>query len=490
VVTTSPGGTARLRLVRYGGFAGMLLLAGAAVRGGAPRLLPAPDAVLDTLTGPQGPLVTVAWVAGLVVVLVAWWLGRAAVPSTRWAAVTAGLWLLPLLFVPPTGSRDMYAYACQGAVYAAGQDPYRVSAADLPCPWLDSVSLIWRDTPAPYGPLFVVVAGTAVRLTGGLVGSFVLFRLVAVAGVALAAWCVPMLARRCGVPERQARWLVLACPLVGVHLVAGAHNDALMVGLLVAGLLASTGRTAASAVGGGVLLGLAFEVKATAVVVLPFALLLGGRRRAALLAAGAAGAVAVVSVASGLGLGWLRGLAHSGDSVQWTAPPTGVGLTVGYVTRAFGHEVYAVNVTRAIGLAALAGGLVAVWLWAVRAGRLLYGAGLALALTVALSPVFHPWYLAWPLVVLAATSERTRWLAVAATAACFLVRPDGTNLVRFLNAPAAFAMTALVGYVVVAAARGAVAGCRARRPRHGPGSSASAGSVPSATGRTGRDSAG
>ena len=38
-------------------------------------------------------------------------------------------------------------------------------------------------------------------------------------------------------PTRRAAWLALACPLVGVHLVAGAHNDAVMLGLLLLGLL-------------------------------------------------------------------------------------------------------------------------------------------------------------------------------------------------------------------------------------------------------------
>ena len=60
--------------------------------------------------------------------------------------------------------------------------------------------------------------------------------MLAVVGVALAAACLPVLARRCGVPAERALWLALASPLVGVHLVSGAHNDALMVGLLAAGL--------------------------------------------------------------------------------------------------------------------------------------------------------------------------------------------------------------------------------------------------------------
>ena len=62
----------------------------------------------------------------------------------------------------------MYAYACQGASFAGGISPYAQGVSALPCPWLDSVSYIWRDTPAPYGPLFVLVAAAVVKVAGSL----------------------------------------------------------------------------------------------------------------------------------------------------------------------------------------------------------------------------------------------------------------------------------------------------------------------------------
>ncbi|GAB3942031.1 hypothetical protein GCM10027614_28360 [Micromonospora vulcania] len=66
----------------------------------------------------------------------------------------------------------------------------------------------------------------------------------------------------------------------------------------------------------------------------------------------------------------------------------------------------------------------------------LYGAGLALAATVVLSPVFHPWYATWPLALLALTTTRTTWFVLPAAAAAFLALPDGTNLARVTKAPA------------------------------------------------------
>ena len=74
-------------------------------------------------------------------------------------------------------------------------------------------------------------------------------------------------------PLERAVWLALACPLVAVHLVSGAHNDAVMVGLLVAALavVGPAGTSRSVLVAAGALFGLAIGIKATAVVVLPFA---------------------------------------------------------------------------------------------------------------------------------------------------------------------------------------------------------------------------
>jgi hypothetical protein len=455
--------TPRLHIIRYAGFAGAALLAVAAYLGGA---LPSFDPNATPITiwqGSHGPLIILAWFLGVVLMTAAWWAaGRVTVPL-RWAYLTAGLWLLPLAAAPPLGSRDVYPYACQGAAYAAGANPYHVTAAQLPCTWLDSISPIWRDTPAPYGPFFVLLAG-ATAGTGSLAVTIALLRLVAVLGVILAGAFLPVLARRCGVPEGRATWLVLGCPLVGMHLVSGAHNDALMVGLLVAGLAVVRPRSAAHLIGGGALLGLAVAVKATAAVVLPFAALAvtvrpyqirSLVRDGGLVVGGAVAAVLTATLATGLGFGWVGGLSRSGDSVQWTSPPTAVGMAIGYAGRAFGAHVHVIPVTRAIGVVVLAVVLLALLRRVWQGDPPLYGAGLALIATVALSPVFHPWYATWPLAVLAATTARARawWYFGCCAAACFLVLPDGTTLARPTGTPGSFAMTAVVIGVCVYAWR-------------------------------------
>ncbi|TDB70939.1 polyprenol phosphomannose-dependent alpha 1,6 mannosyltransferase MptB [Micromonospora sp. KC723] len=469
----------RARAARWTGLAGAALVTVAGWLGGALPTLPPHQ----PWRMPYGPAALGCWLFGTALMVGAWWALRRGAPSSRWAYRTAGLWLVPLVVAPPLGSRDVYSYACQGWAYAAGHDPYAVGVAAAGCPWVDSVAPLWRDTPAPYGPLFLLLAALAVTLGGGLAGTVALFRLLALAGVLLAALCLPGLARACGVPTRRAVWLGLASPLVGVHLVAGAHNDAVMLGLLLLGLLvlvrASGG--ARPLLAAGVLLGLAVAVKATAVVVLPFAALVAVRGRytvRALLrdggwvAGGVLAALATASAVSGLGLGWVGGLAHSGDSQQWTSPPTAVGFVVDYLGALAGREPGAVPAARVVGLVLLAT-LLAVFWWrawsalrrlndarqrvrrfaVARPRAALLGAGGALAATVALAPVFHPWYATGPLLLLAVSATRTGWFTLPCAVVVFLTLPDGTSLARYTKAPGAIAMTALVVALVVLAVR-------------------------------------
>ena len=384
----------------------------------------------------------VAWLVGVVLLLGAWVAGLRDRPSARWAYLTAALWAAPLLAFLPLGSYDVYSYACQGWQQAAGLDPYAGGVDLLGCPWRNAVAPTWLDSPAPYGPVFLVLAGVAAKLGGSLAGTVAVLRVIAVLGTGLIAACLPALSRRTGVPLSRAVWLALACPLVLIHLISGAHNDAVMVGFLLAGLTSAAGRRMWLA---GVLLGLAIGVKATAVVVVPFAVLLAAgssRWRAALeLGGGLAGALAVVSVLSGRGFGWVTGLMGSGVSVQWTAPSTAVGMAIGL----FGPD--AVPVTRAIGIIALVVVLVVLWLRARRGDPLLH-AGYALAATVVLAPVFHPWYAVWPLALLAVTVHRpTWWLVVPYVAATALCLPDGYNLALATKSQGAIAMTVFIAYL-------------------------------------------
>ncbi|WP_430641009.1 polyprenol phosphomannose-dependent alpha 1,6 mannosyltransferase MptB [Couchioplanes caeruleus] len=447
------------RLVRWGGLAGSAATAGTAWLGGAgfervPSINP-----VTLLSGQRGVALPILWVLGTAVLITAWWYGRHVVPSTRWALVTAGLWFLPVLPFLPLGSADVYSYACQGYVQYAGGDPYATGVGEFGCPWVSSVASSWVDSPAPYGPLFLLLAARVVAVAGDSLAAVVAgLRVVAVAGVALIAAGVPALARHCGIDPARATWMVLACPIVLVHLVSGAHNDALMVGLIVTGLaLAAAGATPLRLAAAGAVLGLAVGVKATAIVVVPFAVLaaLPADRRAlrdlwrpaAAIGGGLLLLTAALSIASGRGAGWVAGLLRSGDSVTWGSPSTAVGLVI-----EFGTGLPAVPVTRLIGVALLAVLLVVLW-WRARRSDPLGHAGLALAATVLCAPVFHPWYATWPLAVLAATRSENRWLLGLCAFAATLTTPAGYNWALYTRIPGALVVTATLVTLLVLAVR-------------------------------------
>ena len=427
----------RATLCRYAGLAGSLLLAVAAWLGGASSPWQPTVTPRTILAGENGVWLPVTWLLGTALLIGAWWFGRREVPSARWAYVTAALWAVPLLPFLPLGSYDAFSYACQGWQQAAGLDPYAGGVDLVGCPWREAVAPTWLSSPAPYGPVFLVLAAGAVKLGGSLTGTLALLRIIAVLGVVLIAVCLPRLARRAGVPVERAVWLALACPLVPIHLVSGAHNDAVMVGFLVAGVALAISRRMWAA---GILLGLAIGVKATAVVVLPFVALLA-LGQTVWLAGSAAATLVIVSLASGRGLGWITGLTGSGVSVQWTSPPTAVGMTI----EMFGPD--AVPVTRIIGIAVLVVVLGLLWWRCLRAkdrDPVRY-AGYALAATVALAPVFHPWYATWPLPILAATlRQQTRWLLIPCAVASALCLPDGYNLALATKSQGAIVVTALL----------------------------------------------
>ncbi|MFI5933233.1 polyprenol phosphomannose-dependent alpha 1,6 mannosyltransferase MptB [Actinoplanes sp. NPDC051494] len=436
------------RLIRWGGLAGSVATAGTAWLGGAgyervPSINP-----VTLLSGQRGVLLPILWVTGTAILILAWWFGRHVVPSVRWAVVTAGLWFLPVLPFLPLGSADVYSYACQGYVQFSGGDPYAGGVGAHGCPWLGSVASSWLDSPAPYGPLFLLLAARIVGLAGdSLAGVIAGLRVVALAGVAMIAVGVPVLARRSGLDPAKAVWLVLACPVVLVHLISGAHNDALMVGLIVVGLALASPSSPARLVAAGALLGLAVGVKATAIVVVPFAVLAAVPavawrpvlRATAAIGGGLVLATALLSLASGRGVGWVAGLLRSGDSVTWGSPPTAVGLTIKALT---GYD--AVPATRLAGVALLAVLLVLLWWRTARDGGALGGAGLALAATVLCAPVFHPWYAVWPLAVLAATRAESRWLLGLVALAATLTTPAGYNWGLYTRVPGAIVVTSVL----------------------------------------------
>src|SRR5439155_9706774 len=152
----------------------------------------------------------------------------------------------------------------------------------------------------------------------------------------LLARYLPRLALVGGVDPRGALWLGLLNPLVLAHFVAGGHNDALMLGLVVAGVTIAVEATDERWLAAGVAVAsAAVMVKAPAILAVGFlapvwAHLLSGRgtlvRASVRVGAVALATIAAITGVSGLGLGWVRALNTPGQVVTWLSIPTGLGL--------------------------------------------------------------------------------------------------------------------------------------------------------------------
>lgn len=392
------------------------------------------------------------------------------------------LWIIPLSVAPPMFSNDVYSYLAQSEIAARGIDPYAegpVAGLGIDNVLTNNVPTIWRDTPAPYGPLFLWIGRGIAELTGdNIIAGVWVHRLLALAGVALIVWALPRLSVRCGVAPVSALWLGAANPLVLFHLVGGVHNDALMLGLMLAGveltlraiygnggkpdLLTARNRPPFDArsyallIGGAVVITLSSSVKFTSIIALGFvgmalAWRWGGTLKAVLKAAVILGVIAgattlFVSYASGLGFGWIFTLNTASAVRSWMSLPTVIGIITGFGGVLLGlgdHTTALLSITRPIA-AVIAAYVVVRMLVATGTGRLhpVGALGVALGAVVLLFPVVQPWYLLWAIVPLAAwaTQPVFRVPAVAFSAVVsLLVMPRGAEFQVFQIIGAALA---------------------------------------------------
>lgn len=438
------------------GLGGSVLLALASVGAGA---IPVTDPVLEAMHlswvrfGHGRQLATIAAYLGVALALWAWTslglLVRSGAVGARVVSVVAGVWALPLLVSAPLYSRDVYSYLAQGALLRDGFDPYTVGPVADPGPLLDNVSIQWTTTPAPYGPVFLMLARAVTRVTGEdvLTGAWLL-RLAFLPGLVLLAWAVPRLAASLGGRPGLASWLVVANPLVLVHLVGGAHNDLLMLGLMAAGVaLSLQGHHTA----GVLTITLGVAVKATAGLALPFVVWIwfhhrqdrrgaAGRRRSAptqflvVLAESVSLFVALfgaLTLLCGTGLGWIRALSGSNKIINWLSVPTAASQLIGpatsWATGVRSDEL--LSVLRPTCQVVLVLALVVVWWRSRRSTRgAVRGLLLSLVLVVLLSPAALPWYYTWPLAFGAPLIRRVPTFAAVAAATTWLLlvfRPPG-----------------------------------------------------------------
>jgi alpha-1,6-mannosyltransferase len=489
-----------LRRTRVFGATGTVLMAIGALGAGARPVVQDPTFGVRLLNLPSR-IQTVSLTmttTGAVMMALAWlMLGRFALGNRRMSRGeldrTLLLWVLPLLIAPPMYSKDVYSYLAQSQISWLGLDPYRVGPATglgLDHVFTLSVPSLWRETPAPYGPLFLWIGRGISSLTGeNIVAAVLCHRLVVLLGVGLIVWATPRLARRCGVAEVSALWLGAANPLLIMHLVAGIHNEAPMMGLMLTGTefalrgvdatrplwprpwpRASGDRQDWAPLGmllaGSVLIVLSSQIKLPSLLALGFVTMAlahrygGGLKpfllTGTLMAALSVAVMAAVGWASGLGFGWIFTLGTANVVRSWMSPPTLIALGTGQVGILLGlgdHTTAVLSLTRGIGVLIIAV-LVAWLLLAVLRGRLhpVGGLGVALGVCVLLFPVVQPWYLLWAIIPLAAWATRPGFriavIIVTMGVGVFGPTANGDRFALFQIVDATLASTVVVALLI------------------------------------------
>ncbi|NNG19422.1 polyprenol phosphomannose-dependent alpha 1,6 mannosyltransferase MptB [Naumannella sp. ID2617S] len=183
--------------------------------------------------------------------------------ETPWRRIGLA-WTVPMWPIPPVMTADAYAYAAQGWLLGHGKNPYEVGMG-FPSPFADGIYQAWAHTTAVYPPLALQLQRFLVWASGSdPYWSVVAMRVMALAGVGLMVAVAPALARRAGIRPQAALWATALNPLVLVQFIGGAHNDALMVGLIMVALWLAGRRH--GLILGSVAIGVAAAVKQPAIL--------------------------------------------------------------------------------------------------------------------------------------------------------------------------------------------------------------------------------
>jgi alpha-1,6-mannosyltransferase len=468
------------RLRRWGTAGALLLMLGTGSSYGAATPIPNPvDGIrIVGLLSRVGPAALACSYSGIGLIVLCWVLiGRLAAPgrprrlSRSQLSHTLAMWAVPLLVTPPLFSRDVYSYLAIGSMMVNGHNPYDSGPYDVlgdSDPFAHQVDVRWQHTPSPYGPVYLLITRAIVTVAGdNIVVGVLLQRLVELVGVAMIVWALPRLARICGFDPVAALWLGALNPLVLFHLIGGGHNEALMLGAMLAGLVIGLQR---SMIGGTVLITLGVGIKATAGMTLAFlvimlALRAGGRWRDLLRCGVQVWVVAVLTFAActalaGVGVGWVVALGAPGSVRSFLSVSTTLGVGAGEAGLLLGlgdHTQAALDVMQPVGTAI--GSIIALIImwqcWQRRINPVL-GLGMALGAFVLLSPVIQPWYLLWAVLPLAASTADPRirtgavWLTVLFSVT---IMPNGATIPVYVIVQAVVVAAVVVGSVFLALRR-------------------------------------
>jgi alpha-1,6-mannosyltransferase len=328
----------------------------------------------------------------------------------RWVVSAVVVLHCAFLLAPPLLSTDVFNYidyARLGSLH--GLDPYIHGPVAAPH---DPVfaHTAWRHSGSAYGPLFTIASYPLAHVgVAAALWSFKAVAAIASLGCVALVWRI---ARQLGQRPAVAAAVFGLNPLLLVWTVGGAHNDLLMIVLMLAGVsVALAGREAL----GGAAIVAAAAVKATAGLALPFLLLGRPRRWRAFAGAAVAGGLlyAMAAVAfPGHPLTVISVLSQQHRLVGYNSVPNELAFLFG-----FPGVTPGVRTAATVALVAALGWLV-VRVW--RGAEWVAACGWAMVAVVATATWFLAWYSVWPLAFAAVSRDRRLLLATIGLQAFFV----------------------------------------------------------------------
>jgi glycosyl transferase family 87 len=345
-------------------------------------------------------------------------------------ALVAGFALAPVIL-----SHDVYSYVDYARLGVRhGLDPYVHPPLAAPGD-AAYAKVTWTEATSAYGPLFTLLTYPLAWLPVG-VAVAALKAIAALSVLGIAALTARIAAWRGTHPLRAAAFVALN-PLVLVHVAGGAHNDALTMLLA---MLAVAAILSAHEVSGGATLIAAVATKLSAAVLAPFALVATGRNVASRTATGRkvqplesnrpvggwdwafrpVGRVAAGMLVAALAIGvaayaafgwdWLHGFGLAGENQSRTSHMS-IPITIARLT---GLGAGGVRLAAALLFAAL---VVYLLIWTARGNDWIRAAAWSTFALLLATAWLLPWYLIWPLPLVAISRDRTLQLLTLALTA-------------------------------------------------------------------------
>lgn len=381
-----------------------------ATSGGSPAWLLGPLRFAG-ISGADGPLAGPLFYAALWAALLLYVVVLAGARTLGMRAALGAVVAMHVVFflAPPLLSHDVFSYIAYARLGVANDlNPYTHAPLDIPNdPGFTHAGSI--DAESAYGPLFTLLTYPLSPL--GVPAAFWILKAVAALSSLGIVWLVWRIAERLGREPLVPALAVGLNPLVLVHVVGGAHNEALTLLVTMAGVLVWV---AGRGVAGTATAAAAAGIKASALIAVPFLALADRAQAARRVLAAVAAAVAVAAIgliAFGThALDALSLINSNQDRTSRFSVPHGVAQVVG------GSDV-----VRAV-FAAIAV-TIALWLlWRTWRGLTdpLDAIGWTTFAVLIASAWLVPWYILWLLPFAALSRDRRLQLATLALCAWML----------------------------------------------------------------------